>query len=98
MLVIDRSAAYSRRYDQSSSNESGRSYVVQGVTFIVMNAAQSTGDSKAGVEGKDGEGDAPDEGKMSTWAYRVRMEAKLAEFAAAVNEHRTPVSAAEDNV
>lgn len=72
--------------------------MVQGVTFIVMNAAQSTGDSKAGVEGKDGEGDAPEEGKMSTWAYRVKMEAKLAEFAAAVNEHRTPVSAAEDNV
>ncbi|CAK0783922.1 hypothetical protein CVIRNUC_007122 [Coccomyxa viridis] len=70
----------------------------KGVTFIVMNAAQSTGDSKAGVEGKDGEGDAPEEGKMSTWAYRVKMEAKLAEFAAAVNEHRTPVSAAEDNV
>ena len=98
MLTIDRSAAYCRRSVQSSSNKGDRSYVVQGVTFIVMNAAQSTGDSKAGVEGKDGEGDAPEEGKMSTWAYRVKMEAKLAEFAAAVNEHRTPVSAAEDNV
>ena len=50
------------------------------VTFIVMNAAQSTGDSKAGAEGKDGEGGAPEEGKMSTWAYRVKMDVKLAEF------------------
>ena len=81
-----------------SSNKGDRLCVMQGVTFIVMNAAQSTADSKAGVEGKGEEGDAPDEGKMSTWAYRVKMAAKLTEFAAAVNEHRTPVSAAEDNV
>ena len=63
-----------------------------------MNAAQSTGDNKAGGKGKGDGAETPEDGKMSTWAYRVRMEAKLAEFTAAVNEHRTPVSAAEDNV
>ena len=94
----DRSATYFRRNDQPIGNEGDRFHVVQGVTFIVMNAAHSTGDSKAGTEGKDDGVETPEEGKMSTWAYRVKMEAKLAEFTAAVNVHRTPVSAAEDNV
>lgn len=64
-----------------------------------MNAAQAPGDSTtAAEEAGQGPGDAGKEGRMSTWAYRVKMEAKLAEFTAAVNEHRAPLSAAEDNV
>lgn len=71
---------------------------MQGVTFIVMNAVQLPADSKAGEEPKQGADDTPKEGMMSTWAYRVKMASKLEEFSAAVNEHRAPVSAAENNV
>ena len=70
----------------------------QGVTFIVMNAVQTPAESKAGEEPQQDAGDTSKEGKMSTWAYRVKMASKLEEFTAAVNEHRTPVSAAENNV
>lgn len=71
---------------------------LQGVTFIVMNAVQLPADSKAGEEPKQDASDTPTEGKMSTWAYRVKMASKLEEFNAAVNDHRAPVSAAENNV
>ena len=71
---------------------------VQGVTFIVMNAVQMPADSKAGEEPKQDASSLPKEGKMSTWAYRVKMSSKLEEFNAAVNEHRVPYNAAENNV
>lgn len=71
---------------------------VQGVTFIVMNAVELPADSKAGEESKQDASDTAKEAKMRTWAYRVKMASKLEEFTAAVNEHRAPVSAAEDNV
>jgi len=71
---------------------------VQGVTFIVMNAAQVPTNSKPGEEPKQDASDAPKDGKMSTWAYRVKMANKLEEFKAAVNEHKAPLSAAESNV
>ena len=63
-----------------------------------MNAVQVPADSKVGEEPKQDASDAQKEGKMSTWAYRVKMASKLEEFSAAVNEHRAPVSAAENNV
>ena len=63
-----------------------------------MNAAHVPSDGKAGEEPQQDADKAPKEGKMSTWAYRVKMASKLEEFTAAVNEHRVPVSAAEDNV
>ena len=65
----------------------------------MINAAQLPEDSKASEEGKQGAGEAPvADAKMRTWAYRVKLEAKLAEFTAAVNEHKAPVSDAENNV
>ena len=64
-----------------------------------MNAAQLPEDSKASEEGKQDVGEAPVlDAKMRTWAYRVKLEAKLAEFTAAVNEHKAPVRDAENNV
>ncbi len=73
--------------------------VLQGVTFIVMNAAQLPEDSKASEENQqDAEKTPVADAKMRTWAYRVKLEAKLAEFTAAVNEHKAPVSNAENNV